>query len=735
MKRIFFALCFVITALSIGAQPSTRKDSTLVKQVYVTKDTTVTDSFYWLMPADVRAVRAGENTPFTRTNLTKKEISILNLGADIPFLLQSTPSVVAHSDAGNGIGYTGIRIRGTDATRINITLNGVPFNDAESQGTFFVNLPDFLSSTGSIQIQRGVGTSTNGVGAFGASINLSTYDPQPEKYLEFNNSYGSFQSRKHTLKAGTGNINGFSTDIRLSSIQSDGFIDRASSDLRSFYLSSGYQQKNTQVRLTVFSGKEKTYQAWYGISEADLKSGNRTINYAGTAHPVTPYENETDNYTQTNYQLFAEHRLSDKWQLNTTLFLTRGKGYYEQYRANEKYERYQLTAPVVNGVTQVRADFIRQLWLDNYFYGQQLNLRYQHKKTDWMLGAHLSTYDGDHYGKLIWSTHGLSSPHQWYNNNGLKKDRSIFIKQQTQLAPHWFVFYDIQFRHVQYSVDGFRDNPTLAVNTRFAFLNPKAGITFRKNGWRSYLSYSKGSKEPNRDDFEAGATLRPTPEQLHDVEVGIEKQHTQYQWSITGYYMYYKNQLVLTGKINDVGAYTRSNVPRSFRTGIELQGQVRLLTWLQASANLTLSSNQVRDLEEFIDDYDQGIQVRTLYARSTLAFSPSCTGNGTLTISPLKNTSITLYSRYVSRQYLDNTQKASRSLDPFFVQDARIVYTRKGKKIKEWSVNGAINNLLNTAYEPNGYTFSYIAGGQLTTENYYFPMAGINYTLGLNIRL
>ncbi len=735
MKRIFFALCFVITALPIGAQPSTRKDSTLVKQVYVTKDTTVTDSFYWLMPADVRAVRAGENTPFTRTNLTKKEIRILNLGADIPFLLQSTPSVVAHSDAGNGIGYTGIRIRGTDATRINITLNGVPFNDAESQGTFFVNLPDFLSSTGSIQIQRGVGTSTNGVGAFGASINLSTYDPQPEKYLEFNNSYGSFQSRKHTLKAGTGNINGFSTDIRLSSIQSDGFIDRASSDLRSFYLSSGYQQKNTQVRLTVFSGKEKTYQAWYGISEADLKSGNRTINYAGTAHPVTPYENETDNYTQTNYQLFAEHRLSDKWQLNTTLFLTRGKGYYEQYRANEKYERYQLTAPVVNGVTQVRADFIRQLWLDNYFYGQQLNLRYQHKKTDWMLGAHLSTYDGDHYGKLIWSTHGLSSPHQWYNNNGLKKDRSIFIKQQTQLAPHWFVFYDIQFRHVQYSVDGFRDNPTLAVNTRFAFLNPKAGITFRKNEWRSYLSYSKGSKEPNRDDFEAGATLRPTPEQLHDVEVGIEKQHTQYQWSITGYYMYYKNQLVLTGKINDVGAYTRSNVPRSFRTGIELQGQVRLLTWLQASANLTLSSNQVRDLEEFIDDYDQGIQVRTLYARSTLAFSPSCTGNGTLTISPLKNTSITLYSRYVSRQYLDNTQKASRSLDPFFVQDARIVYTRKGKKIKEWSVNGAINNLLNTAYEPNGYTFSYIAGGQLTTENYYFPMAGINYTLGLNIRL
>ena len=735
MKRIFFALHLLSVALPSWTQPLTKKDSTLSNRTVARPDSSTRDSFYWLMPADVRAVRAGENTPFTRTNITKKEIGVLNLGTDIPFLLQATPSVVAHSDAGNGIGYTGIRIRGTDATRINITLNGVPFNDAESQGTFFVNLPDFLSSTGSIQIQRGVGTSTNGVGAFGASINLSTYDPQPEKYLEFNNSLGSFGSRKHTLKAGTGNINGFSTDIRLSSIQSDGFIDRASSDLRSFYLSSGYQQKNTQVRLTIFSGKEKTYQAWYGISEADLIGGNRTVNYAGTARPITPYENETDNYTQTNYQLFAEHRLSKKWQLNTTLFLTRGKGYYEQYRANEKYERYQLTAPVVNGVTQLRADFIRQLWLDNYFYGQQINLRYQYKKTDWMLGTHLSAYDGDHYGKLIWSTHGLSSPHQWYANNGFKKDGSIYVKQQTEIAPHWFAFYDIQLRHVQYSMDGFRDNPNLAVNTRFTFLNPKAGITYRKNGWRSYLSYSKGSKEPNRDDFEAGAAQRPRPEHLHDIEIGVEKQHANYQWSVTGYYMYYKDQLVLTGKINDVGAYTRSNVPRSFRTGVELQGQVRLLAWLQASANLTISSNQVRDLEEFIDDYDQGIQLRKFYPRSTLAFSPACTGNGTLTITPLKNTTFSLHSRYVSRQYLDNTQQVGKSLDPFFVQDARIVYTKKGKRSKEWSINATINNLLNTAYEPNGYTFSYIAGGQLTTENYYFPMAGINYMLGINIRL
>ncbi|MBM3915404.1 MAG: TonB-dependent receptor [Sphingomonadales bacterium] len=723
MKRIFFVLCMTSLLFQTEAQ------------VIEKKEAETSDSFYWLTPADVRAVRAGENTPFTRTNLNKKQIQALNLGADIPFVLQSTPSVVVHSDAGNGIGYTGIRIRGTDATRINITLNGVPFNDAESQGTFFVNLPDFLSSTNSIQIQRGVGTSTNGTGAFGASINFSTHDPQPQKYLELSNSYGSFHSRKHTLKGGTGSIKGFSTDIRLSSIQSDGFIDRAFSDLRSFYLSSAYQQKNTKVRLTIFSGKEQTYQAWYGISEADLGSGNRTINYAGTARPVAPYENETDNYTQTHYQLFAEERLSDKWQLSTTLFLTRGKGYYEQYRANEKYERYGLSAPLVNGNLQTRSDFIRQLWLDNYFFGQQMNLRYQTKKTEWMMGSHLSTYNGDHYGKLIWATYGLPSGNSWYNNKALKKDRALYVKQQTAVAKNWFAFYDIQFRQVGYDVDGFRDNPGLAVNTHFNFLNPKLGITYRKKEWRTYLSYSRGNKEPNRDDFEAGQAQRPLHEQLHDIEAGIERQNSTYQWSITGYYMHYKNQLVLTGKINDVGAYTRSNVAVSYRTGVELQGQLQILSWLQASANLSLSSNQVKDLEEFIDDYDQGIQVRTVYARSTLAFSPACIGNGTVTITPFKNSSLSLNSRYVSRQYLDNTAMVAKSLDPFFVQDLHLRYSHTGKKSREWSINATINNLLDTRYEPNGYTFSYITGGQRTTENYYFPMAGINYMLGLTIRL
>ena len=734
MKRIFFALCFVSLSFVTSAQRVSKKDSA-ASGLLITKDTTVRDSFYWLTPADVRAVRAGENSPFTRTNLNKKEIKTLNLGADIPFLLQSTPSVVVHSDAGNGIGYTGIRIRGTDATRINITLNGVPFNDAESQGTFFVNLPDFLSSTSSIQIQRGVGTSTNGVGSFGASINFSTHDQQPEKYLELNNSIGSFNSRKHTLKAGTGNIKGFSTDIRLSSIQSDGFIDRAFSDLRSFFVSSSYQQKNTQLRLTIFSGKEQTYQAWYGISAADLTSGNRTVNYAGTAHPIAPYENETDNYHQTNYQLFAEQRLSKKWQLSSTLFLTRGKGYYEQYRANEKYERYQLPAPVINGIAQPRADFIRQLWLDNYFYGHQLNLRYQHDKTEWLLGTHLSGYDGDHYGKLIWASYGLPSNRYWYDNNAFKKDRALYVKQQTAVASNWYAFYDIQVRQVQYTVDGFRDNPSLSVDSRFTFINPKIGITYRKNGWRSYLSYSKASKEPNRDDFEAGITQRPVAEQLHDLEAGIEKQGQSYKWSVTGYYMYYKDQLVLTGKINDVGAYTRTNVPVSFRTGVELQGQWQLLPWLQATANLSLSSNQVRQLEEYVDNYDLGTQVRTIYPRSTLAFSPSCIGNGSLTILPKKNLQLSLSSRYVSRQYLDNTENLSRSLDPFFVQDTRITYTKKGKNNKEWSINVYINNLFDTQYEPNGYTFSYISGGQLTTENYYFPMAGINFMLGINIRL
>jgi iron complex outermembrane recepter protein len=718
MKRIFISACLLGAAIYCPAQ---QKESSK-------------DSFYTLSPVEVRAIRAGENAPFTKSNLSRRDIAASNLGQDIPYLLSQTPSVVVNADAGNGIGYTGIRIRGTDATRINMTINGIPYNDSESQGLFFVNLPDLSSSAGSIQVQRGVGTSSNGAGAFGASMNFSTNEVIRESYLELNNSAGSFNSWKNTLKYGSGLVNGFSTDIRLSRISSDGFIDRASSALHSFFISTAWTGKNNSIRFNAFTGKEKTYQAWYGISEADLLAGNRTINYAGTERPGDPYSNETDNYTQSHYQLFYNQQLNKKLSFNIATFLTRGKGYYEQYKADENYRKYNLPYPVNGNDTTFSSDFIRQLWLDNYFYGAVYSLQYKSAKTQATLGGALTRYDGNHYGKLVWASNGLTGNDRWYNLDAFKTDFSTYGKQQTEIGKGLFIFYDLQYRFVKYSINGFRDNPTLRIHNNWHFFNPKAGITYKKNNWKTYLSYGIANKEPNRDDFEAGTAMQPRPEQLQDVEAGVENHGTKYNWGLTIYYMRYKDQLVLTGKINDVGAYTRTNISNSYRTGIELQGSVHPKTWMSISGNLTLSRNKVLDMEEFIDDYDNGGQKINRYPSADIAYSPAVTAGTFIDLVPFKNTGISLISKYVSRQYLDNTGNTARSLNSFYVQDFRISYTIKSKKIKELNLIGQLNNIFNNTYEPNGYTFSYIYGGQQTTENYYFPMAGINYMIGVNLR-
>lgn len=723
MKRFTIVFGVLMTQFSF-AQELSRKDSI------------TSDSFYTLAPVAIRAVRAGENTPFTKTNLSKKEIQLANQGADLPFILNNTPSIVVNSDAGNGIGYTGMRIRGTDATRINITLNGIPFNDAESQGTFFVNLPDFSSSASSIQIQRGVGTSSNGTGAFGASVNISTVETEKEKYLELNNSIGSFGSRKHTLQFGTGQHKGFYLSGRLSSIVSDGFIDRASSNLRSFYVGAGYSKdSNSILRLYIFSGKEKTYQAWYGVRESDLLQGNRTINYAGTEAPGLPYENETDNYHQTHYQLFWEKNIKKNTRFSTAVFLTRGKGYYEQYKANERFTKYGLTPPTLNGVAVERSDFIRQLWLDNYFYGNNSTLQLQKNNTEWTIGTTVSQYQGDHYGKVIWSSINRSNlSHTWYNNRATKSEGALYVKQQTKVGNSFYLFYDLQIRNVHYRINGFRNNPSLFVDNNYTFFNPKFGITYRKDGWRAYASFSRGAKEPNRDDFEAGTTTQPLPEKLNDLELGLEKKTKKLTTAITLFDMQYENQLILTGKINDVGAYTRTNVPNSRRLGLEVEASYIVNQWLTTGGNMSLSRNTVEDLEEYIDDYDNGGQIRKFYDRSTLAFSPATLLNHFITITPAKKTEVSLFSRYVSRQYLDNTANSNRSLDPFFVQDLRINHSLQVKGLGKVTLIAQINNLTNTKYEPNGYTFSYFVGGSVETENYFFPMAGRNYMFTVNIK-
>lgn len=688
------------------------------------------DSFYVLSPVEVKAVRAGENAPFTKTNLSKKEIGKLNTGQDIPFLLNQTPSVVINSDAGNGIGYTGIRIRGTDATRINVTLNGIPYNDAESQGTFFVDLPDFSSSVGSIQIQRGVGTSSNGSGAFGGSINFSTNEVNKESYAELNNSYGSFNTWKNTLKAGTGLLNDhFTADLRLSRISSDGFIDRATTDLKSFYFSTAYLSNKNSLRLNIFSGKEKTYQAWNGISEADLKSGKRTVNSAGTEKPGEPYNNETDNYWQDHYQLFFDHKFSDKLIFNTAFFLIKGKGYYEQYKADEAYADYGLP-------NAGNTDLIRRLWLDNDFYGNIFSLQYKNKKTQATVGGGYNRYVGNHFGEVIWAMNGLPVPsHRWYDLDALKTDFNIYLKQQTNFSTGWYYFYDLQWRHVKYNIEGFRNNPTLVVKRKNDFFNPKAGISYNNKNWKAYLSYSIAGKEPNRDDFEAGMTQQPKRERLNDIELGIERTNKMTNWSATIYYMSYKDQLVLTGKINDVGAYTRTNIPKSYRAGIELQGVASVVSWLNVSANLALSKNKVTGFTEYLDDYDLGGQKTNQYNQTDIALSPNIVGGATINFLPCKNFELSLLNKYVSKQYLDNTQNESRKLDAFYTLDARAIYNIKMKGLKELNITGQVNNVFNKKYEPNGYTFSYIYGGDTITENYYFPMAGINFIVGVNVRL
>jgi iron complex outermembrane receptor protein len=689
----------------------------------------------FMQPVEVRAIRASDRAPFTKTNVGKKEIEKLNLGQDLPFLLNQTPSVVVNSDAGNGVGYTGIRIRGTDATRINMTINGIPYNDAESQGLFFVNLPDFASSVNNIQIQRGVGTSSNGAGAFGASINFSSNEVITSPYAEINNSYGSFNTWKNTVKAGTGLLAGhFTVDARLSNLTSDGFIDRASSDLSSFYLSGAYLSERTSIRANIISGKERTYQAWNGISDADLEN-NRTYNSAGTERPGSPYDNEVDNYKQDHYQLFFNHKLNNRVSFNTAFFLTKGKGYYEQYKAEQSFGDYGLSDFVTGGDTLQQTDLIRQLWLDNDYYGQILSVQYKESKNQLTVGGGWNRYDGNHFGEIIWAGAGVPDHYRWYDHEAYKTDVNVYGKYQRKLSQQFEGFVDLQYRHVLYSIDGFRNNPSVKVREIYNFFNPKIGITYVANNYQVYASYSVGQKEPNRDDFEAGDGQIPKPEKLHDIELGVEKKTSNYNWGATIYYMRYKDQLVLSGKINDVGAYTRINIPDSYRLGLELQGRALITNWLNVSANLTLSSNKVNDFVEYYDDYDNGGQKTIEHGTTDIALSPAVVGSAALNLIPFKNMEISLPGKYVSRQYLDNTSDVNRSLNAFYVQDAMISYTIHKLLLKEINLMFQVNNLFDKKYEPNGYTFSYQYGGSLTTENYYFPMAGTNFIVAINLKL
>lgn len=688
-----------------------------------------------IKPLEVIALRAGNEDPFAKNTVTAADIQKQNFGKDLPILLDQTASTVTYSDAGAGTGYTGLRIRGADITRINVTIDGIPVNDAESQGVFWVNTPDLASSVNDIQIQRGAGSSTNGGGAFGASINVSTNSFNPKPYVDMAASYGSFNTLKTTLNAGTGLIaNRFTLDARASRIVSDGYVDRGASNLQSFFVSGAYWGKKTTVRFNAFTGKEKTYQAWNGIPGYMLDSA-RTYNSSGTEKPGEPYKNETDNYRQDYYRAFVTHEFNSRWTLNGALFLTRGKGYYDNYLGNVSLSSYGLSPVTIGGDTVTRSDVTRQIWLDNYFYGTTLSTQYQSKKVRLTLGGAYSSYDGRHYGNLTWAQIGLPTPdYRYYYLSSFKQDANLYAKINWQFVNKLFLYADVQYRYVHYIMNGFRKNPDVFRREQYHFVNPKLGLTWQvTTADRLYVSSAVAQKEPNRDDFEVVGQA-PKPETMVDTELGYARTKSRYAIEAGAFYMYYRNQLILTGKINDVGAQTRTNVPESYRAGLEIQGSVKFLKMVTFSANAAFSMNKITAFTEYIDNYDTGLQEAVEHKNTDISFSPSIVLGGTLSVNPVKGLTFDLVTKYVGRQFMDNTQNRARSLNPFSVTDFRARYEFSYRRLKGMGLFVNLYNITDTRYEPQGYTFSYIYGGRQTTENFYFPQARFHWSVGTSIR-
>ncbi|WP_082391277.1 TonB-dependent receptor [Jiulongibacter sediminis] len=709
----------------------------------------------------VNATRANEKTGMAFSTVRKKELEKQNLGQDIPFLLNQLPSVVITSDAGAGIGYTGIRIRGTDATRINVTLNGIPYNDSESQGVFWVNMPDFASSVSSIQVQRGVGTSTNGAGAFGGTVNVNTLQLNREAFSEINTSIGSFNTKKINALSSTGLIKDhFVMDARFSKIVSDGYVDRASSDLNSFYLSGGFYDKQNFVRLNVFGGKEKTYQSWYGVPEGlalgdrdkfdafvannwlDEQTANEIWN-TGRTYNFYSYDNEVDNYQQDHVQLISSFKIGANWRFNPTLHYTYGRGYYEQYRDGAAFADYGLENVTIGETTIEETDLIRRKWLDNHFYGAVWSLDYEGKssKLTGSFGGGWNQYDGDHFGEIIWAQYASNSEirERWYENTGVKKDFNIYGKGYYQMTANWNVFADLQFRAVGLEIDGIAD-ALQSVNTSnsFNFVNPKLGTNLVFDQYSSaYASFAVGNKEPSRQDIvDATSTVgaqAPRPETLHDLELGYRFLKPNTQLELNGYLMNYKDQLVLTGAINNVGEAVRVNVPESFRAGIELQAAQKLGEKILLSANMTLSQNKIKSFTEVVPSYDDSPNEVNTFENTNIAFSPNIIAGGMLRFTPVKELEIALLPKYVGKQYLDNTSNEDRVIAAYFVNDLRINANLKSAWAKNIGLSLLVNNLFNTKYSSNGYTYSYLYGGKIT-DNFLYPQAGTNFLAAVKLR-
>lgn len=705
----------------------------------------------------VSATRANGLSAMAYSNVSKKELNKSNLGQDIPILLNQMQSVLTSSDAGTGVGYTGIRVRGVDPTRINVTLNGIPYNDSESQGVYWVNMPDFASSVQSIQVQRGVGTSTNGAGAFGASINVNTLQYNPEAYADINVSGGSFGTLKRNIALSSGLISDkFIVDTRLSKINSDGFVDRASADLSSYYVSGGYYNRESFVRVNVFGGHEKTYQAWNGIPEALAKADAKGIdefvarNYyddafkksmlaSGRRFNFYNYENEVDDYRQTHYQAISSIKVNELWRFNPTLHYTKGIGFFEQYKADAKLANYSLENVKIGGEEIKKTDLIRRKWLNNDFYGAVWSLENTgNGRFKPAIGGAWNTYAGGHYGEIIWAKYASNSKirQRYYDNNTQKQDFNVYAKGNYALSEKLNAYIDVQYRAVGFKMDGLADGGFKLNEPKknYSFLNPKLGLTYQPNkNQAGYISYAKGAKEPSRQDFVDNIGKAPKPEFLNDVEAGYKYNGGKTAIEINAYNMQYKDQLVLTGQINGVGEAIRINVPNSVRRGIEMNWTQAVSKAINFNVNATLSQNKIKNFTQLTVSYDDSPSIEEKFKNKDIAMSPNTILGGQLNFTAIKNLEISLLSKYAGKQYLDNTASESKKLDAYWVNDVRFTYGLKPKCMKELSLTVLINNVLNAKYSSNGYTYSYIAG-ETVTENFVYPQAGINVLSGVKMR-
>lgn len=681
------------------------------------------------------AIRVDGKSPIAYENLSKSQLGKRNLGQDIPVLMGHMTSVVTTTDAGNGIGYASFRVRGSDGTRVNVTLNGIPYNDGESQGSFWVNMPDFGSSVQNLQLQRGVGTSTNGAGAFGASLNLKTDDYAQEATGEIANSFGSYNTRKSTVKFSTGLMNDkFELAGRLSDIHSDGYIDRASSDMKSYFLQGVYVGNTSLIKALVFGGKQKTYQAWNGVTQDEMDENDRRYNPAGKYKDEEGktqfYNNETDNYKQDHYQLHWSERWSEQWSSNVSLHYTKGYGYYENYKRNQKFSDYGFDPIQIQGEEVNRTDLIRRKALDNHFYGIVFNANYATDAFNVIVGGGANKYEGDHFGTILWTKQPVSYDfkQEYYRDDAVKTDLNFFAKATWYLSEQWSLFGDMQYRRVSYEANGL---DTGLINEKFNFFNPKAGITFQLDKDNQlYFSYARANKEPNRNDYEERQLDRmPKSEKLDDFELGWRFNKENTSINVNAFYMKYKDQLVLTGQLNDVGASVRENMDNSYRIGIEIDANVKLIEKLYWSPNITLSSNKNKKMSYLWEGEMK------YFGTKDIAFSPSVVSSNAFTYLPIEGMSITWLAKFVGEQYMSNIETKNSKLDAYFVNDLVLNYEFPVKKwFKSIGISLLANNIFDTKYISNGYYWSDYDGEKAIDGAGYYPQATFNILAGLNLK-